>query len=321
MYDNFVFSYLIRKVCEKTRIQRTHLAWIFSSVPNVHNPFAWTSVCGRFPPPGCLLGEKTIFQKKVLFNQTGAHRIYYYQKIGNFEIIEKTCWSSNRQSVSRTGKDWELLFPKRGHLSLYQFFLYTSEYERREEKLILFLDLSLTSVVKMIVTSLWFADRPIWKISHKRWLWCAISKPERTQKTIDGYFAYFMSPFDLRLLSLGIKNSQFACGGEQHLVCKATLPRRNFALKKYQIWTAKGHQIPKYSFPIDDYIFFCRCPASVLSAASKWRFSCDPTSFSCQSGLQIWIGGVYGRTHCWKFKLWLSFPCGWWWYNQSYKTA
>ena len=59
---------------------------------------------------------------------------------------------------------------KRGHLSLYQFFLYTSEYERREEKLILFLDLSLTSVVKMIVTSLWFADRPIWKISHKRWL-------------------------------------------------------------------------------------------------------------------------------------------------------
>ena len=210
---------------------------------------------------------------------------------------------------------------KRGHLSLYQFFLYTSEYERREEKLILFLDLSLTSVVKMIVTSLWFADRPIWKISHKRWLWCAISKPERTQKTIDGYFAYFMSPFDLRLLSLGIKNSQFACGGEQHLVCKATLPRRNFALKKYQIWTAKGHQIPKYSFPIDDYIFFCRCPASVLSAASKWRFSCDPTSFSCQSGLQIWIGGVYGRTHCWKFKLWLSFPCGWWWYNQSYKTV
>lgn len=273
------------------------------------------------PHLGYLLGEKTIFQKKVLFNQTGAHRIYYYQKIGNFEIIEKTCWSSNRQSVSRTGKDWELLFPKRGHLSLYQFFLYTSEYERREEKLILVLDLSLTSVVKMIVTSLWFADRPIWKISHKRWLWCAISKPERTQKTIDGYFAYFMSPFDLRLLSSGIKNSQFACGGEQHLVSKATLPRRNFALKKYQIWTAKGHQIPKYSFPIDGYIFFCRCPASVLSAASKWRFSCDPTSFSFQSGLQIWISGVYGRTHCWKFKLWLSFPCGWWWYNQSYKTA
>ena len=145
------------------------------------------------PPLGYLLGEKTIFQKKVLFNQTGAHRIYYYQKIGNFEIIEKTCWSSNRQSVSRTGKDWELLFPKRGHLSLYQFFLYTSEYERREEKLILFLDLSLTSVVKMIVTSLWFADRPIWKISHKRWLWCAISKPERTQKTIDGYFNFPIS--------------------------------------------------------------------------------------------------------------------------------
>ena len=141
------------------------------------------------------------------------------------------------------------------------------------------------------------------------------------KKQLTDIFPISCPPFDLRLLSSGIKNSQFACGGEQHLVCKATLPRRNFALKKYQIWTAKGHQIPKYSFPIDGYIFFCRCPASVLSAASKWRFSCDPTSFSFQSGLQIWISGVYGRTHCWKFKLWLSFPCGWWWYNQSYKTA
>ena len=50
------------------------------------------------PPLGYLLGEKTIFQKKVLFNQTGAHRIYYYQKIGNFEIIEKT--SGGAQTVN-----------------------------------------------------------------------------------------------------------------------------------------------------------------------------------------------------------------------------
>lgn len=178
----FFFSYLIREVCEKTRIQRTHLVWIFSSVSNVHNLLLERASVDVTPPLGYLLGEKTIFQKKVLFNKTGAHGIYYYQKIGNFEIIEKTCWSSNRQSVSRTVKDWELLFPKRGHLSLYQFFLFPSEYERREEKLTLFLDLSLTSVVKMIVTSLWFTDRPIWKISRKRWLWCAISKPERAQK-------------------------------------------------------------------------------------------------------------------------------------------